>query len=147
MKTKDNCFVPLKPHGNTIGLFLLGIVWGLLFPTNALTQTGAPCNAVRWDQGGHWTGTGNNNCGVNDAPNAPQPKGVVRCANAADTQSGINPNTTYTPANFTITPSSCIDPKTNPPVGVTVDPRFQDKRYLGSILMFDPLQASMIFRP
>ena len=78
-------------------------------------QTGAPCNAVRWSKGGHWTGTG---CGVNDANNAPNPLGIVRCANAADTESGINDNTTYNPANFTITPTMCEDPNTNLPVTV-----------------------------
>src|SRR5688572_3454825 len=86
---------------------------------DSFAQTGAPCNAVRWTKGGHWTGVG---CGVNDANNAPDPLGIVRCANAADTESGIQENTTYNPTNFTITPNTCKDPNTTLPI--TVDPPF-----------------------
>jgi|GEM_PF-4994636 len=91
------------------------MVWMLLalsLPTQELSAqpVGSPCHAVRWSEGGHWTGVGSNGCGVNDAPNAPQPQGVVRCANAADTESGIDPNTTYNAATFQIVPGSCVDP-------------------------------------
>ncbi len=90
-----------------------------LFSFQASAQVGSPCNAHRWEQGGAWTGVG---CGVNDANNAPNPQGVVRCANAADTESGVDDNTTYNPAEFTIIPGGCENPNTNLPVAV--DPPF-----------------------
>ncbi|MFN0212860.1 MAG: hypothetical protein ACKVT2_01285, partial [Saprospiraceae bacterium] len=104
---------------NSIGLFLLLCI----FSTQVGAQAGSPCNAYRWDRGAHWTGAG---CGVNDANNAPDPLGIVRCGNSADTESGIDDNTTYVPAEFTITPGGCKDPNTNLPVAV--DPPFAGQK-------------------
>ena len=86
-----------------------------MFNHALLAQTGSPCNAHRWDKGSHWIET---SCGINDAPNAPAPLGIVRCGNSAETESSILPNTTYDPTNFTITPGGCLDPETNLPVSI-----------------------------
>ena len=106
-----------------ISKWIIFVGISLTFSLETFAQTGAPCNAVRWDKGGHWTGTG---CGVNDANNAPAPLGIVRCANAADTESGIDDNTVYTPANFTITLNNCKDPNTTLPV--TINPPFSGQK-------------------
>ena len=107
------------------GIFKLGIFRSLLLLSITLmisqydvaAQTpGSPCNAHRWQNGAHWTGSG---CGVNDNSNAPGPLGIVRCGNAADTESGVDVNTTYDPAVFAIVPSMCEDPNTGLPVTVT----------------------------
>src|SRR5262245_57737723 len=91
----------------TVLPLLLGAFLYFATPVVLLAQAGSPCNAHRWEEGAHWTGSG---CGVNDGNNAPDPLGIIRCGNSADTESGIDDNTTYDPDVFTITPGSCIDP-------------------------------------
>src|SRR5688572_25810183 len=72
----QNTFVLFK--NATSGIATIStMVWMLLalnLPYQDLVAqpVGSPCHAVRWAEGGHWTGLGNDGCGVNDAPNAPQ---------------------------------------------------------------------------
>ncbi|MEZ5004121.1 MAG: VWA domain-containing protein [Chitinophagales bacterium] len=79
----------------------------------------APCEcAQRWEEGGHWNVDGT----INDAGNAPDPKGIIRCGNAADTQSGIESNgCTYDSNAFVIdlTNAACFSPNTGLPANVT----------------------------
>jgi hypothetical protein len=99
----------ILPWRLILGLFVLLT----LNSYQTVAQTGSPCVAIRWTDGDHWTGT---NCGITTTGT---PKGIVSCDNAAATQSNIDPNTTYNPANFTISGlSSCTDPNTLLPVTV-----------------------------
>ncbi|PHN03660.1 T9SS type A sorting domain-containing protein [Flavilitoribacter nigricans] len=87
-------------------------------PFSLQAQDDSPCECVqRWDGGAHWNEDGS----IDDAPNAPKPLGVIRCANAAETQSQIKPNgCTYKPSEFSIdvSGSTCIDPSTGETVTV-----------------------------
>lgn len=104
-------------------LFLLNIL--ILFSNNLIAQNDSPCScANRWQQGGAWNIDGT----IDDLPaQAHFPKGIVRCGNAADTQSDFNncsspyPCTggcdcqsfcTYNPNSFAIDLSSvpCFNP-------------------------------------
>ena len=99
-----------------IPFLILTISLGFSFTLQA--QDDSPCECVqRWEGGAHWNEDGT----INDAPNAPAPLGVIRCASAAETQSQIKPNTcTYNPAEFSIdvSGSNCIDPSTGESVSV-----------------------------
>ena len=94
-------------------IMLILLIMSVTF--ESFSQTGAPCNAYRWKKGGNWIGNG---CAVNDGNSAPNPRGIVRCANAADAESGVNVNTTYDPNVFkiTLTPNGCENPNNNMPV-------------------------------
>ncbi len=116
-KLDTSVFPPLR---NLMLLFFLLVCSHFV---GVAQPAGSPCYAHRWTQGAHWTGT---ECAVNDANNAPDPLGVVRCANAADTESGVDDNTIYDPNEFTISPSMCEDPNTNLPVAV--DPPFAGQK-------------------
>ncbi len=118
--TRRICIIPESFF--KAAMLVLGVLF-LTYQSATAQSVGSPCNAHRWDQGAHWTGTG---CGVNDGNNAPSPLGIVRCANAADTESGIDDNTTYNPGVFTITPTMCEDPNTNLPI--TVNPPFSGQK-------------------
>ena len=118
--------VRFSPHWKTASrrcceklLVPLIIVFTFLgFSPNLQAQDASPCDCVqRWEKGAHWNEDGS----IDDAPNAPSPLGVIRCANAAETQSQIVPNgCTYNPEEFTIdvSGSDCIDPSTGESVAV-----------------------------
>ncbi|MFN0214144.1 MAG: T9SS type A sorting domain-containing protein [Saprospiraceae bacterium] len=110
------------PCGATRAIILMAVILSG-FNFRIAAQAGHPCNAHRWEKGAHWTGVG---CGVNDGNNAPNPLGIVRCANAADTESGIDDNTTYVSAVFQIVPNNCINPNTFLPT--MVDPPFEGQK-------------------
>src|SRR5204862_7079730 len=92
-------------------LFLAGY-----FVNSVYAQQDTPCEcAQRWTKGGHW----NTNGTVNDAGNAPNPLGVIRCGSSAETMSNVKANScVYNPSQFQINPSNCKNPDTGLPVNI-----------------------------
>ncbi len=89
-------------------LFMLGA-----FFQQSLFAQNIPCNCTqRWTDGGTWNMDGS----VNDAPNAPPPNGVIKCASQAGTQPQVAPinSCIYDPLAFPVDISgfTCIDPST-----------------------------------
>ena len=98
------------------------VLWLLMLPGNISAQ-GLPCDcAQRWVEGAHW----NLNGTVNDAPNAPQKKGIIRCGNSADTQSQINPKTgcSYDSNAFPVNlpANSCFNPSNGQTIPLVQNP-------------------------
>ncbi|WMI67530.1 BspA family leucine-rich repeat surface protein [Mangrovimonas sp. YM274] len=89
---------------------LLLLAFLFLGSFNAMAQT--PCEgAFRWEDGAAWNGDGT----IDDSPSQSfQPKGIVKCGSAAETQSGIVPllGSVYDSAEFEIDVEgdACIDP-------------------------------------
>ncbi|WP_222845923.1 HYR-like domain-containing protein, partial [Flavilitoribacter nigricans] len=90
---------------------VLSLLFAISF-SPLLAQNDSPCECVqRWQGGAHWNEDGT----INDAPNAPNPLGIIRCGSSAETQSNIKPgNCVYNPDEFTIDVElyPCIDPST-----------------------------------
>lgn len=100
------------------GLFpLLLLTFALCcFSFSAIGQADTPCEcAQRWTEGAAWNGDGT----VDDSPAQNyQPKGVIKCGSAAETQSNIQVvnNCVYNPLAFEVNVQNggggCIDPST-----------------------------------
>jgi len=123
--TINSCLNLIKCCKKTASLFqvkkqlLLFCTFLFISFNAAFSQTDTPCEgAQRWTEGAHW----NNDGTINDAPNAPDPVGIIRCGSSAETQSQIAPynNSIYDSSQFLIDVSSdtCIDPST----GLVVSP-------------------------
>jgi uncharacterized repeat protein (TIGR01451 family) len=112
---KSNSFTTFR-HLAVLALLISGFMALSGSYSFAQLLPGSPGNAHRWTDGAHWTGTG---CTVDDGTTAPAPLGVVGCGTSAESESGINFNTVYDPATFTITPCDCTDPSTGLPATVT----------------------------
>ena len=99
----------------------------LFFSFTTFAQLDTPCECTqRWSGGGTWDLTEPDL--VDDSANAPDPNGVIACANAAGTMSNIVPlGCTYNSAEFLIdietavmngTIAQCTDPSTGNPLGL-----------------------------
>ncbi len=100
------------------------LILTIAFSTNAFAQSDTPCEcASRWEEGGHWNADGT----ITDSGNIPEPQGIIRCGNAADTQSNV---------------SSCIDPGVDANLtcneSCTYDPTNGFEIDLSGISCFDP---------
>ena len=99
--------------------FLLAL---LPFAAKVSAQNDTPCEcSQRWTEAAAWNPNGT----VNDSPPANyQPKGIVKCGAAAETQANIMTEfgCVYNPATFPINVMTCNDPITGLPIPSPVGP-------------------------
>src|SRR5262245_6901297 len=90
---------------SVLGMTLAIFSWGSLH-----AQSDSPCECTqRWEDGAHW----NPNATIDDAPNAPEEQGIIRCGSSAETQSQVEPGgCVYNPAQFLIDVAGggCVEP-------------------------------------
>ncbi|MCB0685932.1 MAG: hypothetical protein KDC53_05390, partial [Saprospiraceae bacterium] len=110
----------LSPHASIVTIALKALVIFLLLLSQPhLIFSQSPCNCtIRWQGGGTWNVDGT----VDDRPNANDgienimyPGGVIRCANAAETDASITPTCTYQSGVFPIILDQLLCPNTQPP--------------------------------
>src|SRR4029450_5500626 len=90
----------MKNHMSHLKMLFLAALFTLLGGGALRAQRDSPCEcARRWEDGAHW----NPDHTIDDAPNAPEEQGIIRCGSSAETQSQIEPlGCIYTPAQFAI---------------------------------------------
>jgi len=82
----------LRSTQAALSALLMGIIFLTTFRVVVAQNYPQPAANImnytqRWTDGAHW----NPNGSINDAPNAPQEQGIVRCGSSASTQSQIEP--------------------------------------------------------